>query len=61
MIKRRKLLVALGVGALTIPHASFAQKQPPKVARIGLLEATSASSHATRTEALRAGLREVAG
>ena len=54
---RRKLLVALGAGTLAAPLACFAQQQPPKVARIGLLHAASASSFANRREALIAGLR----
>ena len=59
MMRRRKLLIALGVGALTAPLASFAQQQPPKVARIGFLGPTSASTSASRVEALRAGLRDL--
>ena len=47
------------MGALGAPPAGFAQPQRSKVARIGLLEATSASSHATWREALIAGLREL--
>ena len=43
---RRKLLLALGTGALAAPLACFAQQQRSKVARIGLLEAASASSYA---------------
>ena len=59
MITRRKLLLALGTGALAAPLACFAQQQRSKVARIGLLEATSASSSAKGREALIAGLREL--
>ena len=54
MITRRRLLLAL---ALAAPLACFAQRS--KVARIGLLEATSPSSSANRREALIAGLREL--
>ena len=36
MNNRRKLIVALGAGALTAPLASFAQ-QPGKVWRVGIL------------------------
>ena len=46
-------------GALAAPLACFAQQQRSKVARIGLLEAASASSYANRREALIAGLREL--
>ncbi len=57
MNNRRKLLVALGAGALTAPLACFAQPQRLKVARIGLLEPASLS--ANWREALIAGLREL--
>ncbi len=59
MISRRKLLVALGAGALGAPLASFAQQQPAKIPRIGFLGATSATGYARQVEALRAGLREL--
>src|SRR5436190_2880255 len=59
MNSRRKLLVALSAGALAAPLACFAQQQRPKVARIGLLEADSATSSANLREALLAGLREL--
>src|SRR2546430_6763435 len=59
MNNRRRLVIALGTGALTAPLACFAQQQRPKVARIGLLEASSASSSAKVREALIRGLREL--
>src|SRR5207248_1115682 len=59
MNNRRKLLVALSAGALAAPLACFAQHQRPKVARIGLLEASSASSSANLRETLIRGLREL--
>ena len=59
MITRRELLIVLGAGALAAPLASFAQQQTTKVFRIGFLGATSASSSASRVEALRAGLRDL--
>src|SRR5437870_4988596 len=59
MNSRRKLLVALSAGALAAPLACFAQQERSKVARIGLLDATSASSSANRHKALIAGLREL--
>ncbi len=59
MNSRRKLLVVLSAGALAAPLACFAQQQRPKVARIGLLEASSASSSANLREALIRGLREL--
>jgi putative ABC transport system substrate-binding protein len=52
---RRKILIALGAGALAAPLAAFAQ-QKGKVWRIGFLGAVSA---ADRVEALRAGLRDL--
>ena len=58
MNNRRKLIVALGAGALAAPLSSFAQK-PPKVARIGYLGPTSAAGAADRIAALRAGLRDL--
>ena len=57
MNTRRRLVLALGAGGLAAPLASFAQQNPPKVARIGYLDATSASASASRVEALREGLR----
>ena len=58
MNNRRKLLVALGAGALAAPLTSFAQ-QKVKVWRIGFLGTASASGFAQRVEALRAGLRDL--
>ena len=58
MTTRRQIVLALGASALT-PFACFAQSQPSKVARIGFLGSESASSFASRIEALRAGLREL--
>jgi putative ABC transport system substrate-binding protein len=55
---RRKIIVALGAGALTAPFASFAQ-QPAKIYRIGFLDIGSANSRADRVESFRAGLREL--
>ena len=59
MNTRRRLVLALGAGALAAPLASFAQQKPAKVARIGFLGAASASGFASRVEALRAGLRDL--
>lgn len=56
---RRELLIAFGAGFLAAPLACFAQQSRPKLARIGLLEATSASSSETGREALIARLREL--
>ena len=58
MIVRRHFILVLGVSALAAPLASIAQQRPARLARIGLLAALSASSLASRVEALRAGLRE---
>jgi putative tryptophan/tyrosine transport system substrate-binding protein len=58
MNNRRKLLVALGVGALATPLTAFAQ-QKGKVWRIGFLGTASASGYAGRVDALRAGLRDL--
>ena len=59
MNTRRRIVLALGAGALAAPLASFAQQKPAKVARIGFLGAASASDWASRVEALREGLRDL--
>ena len=56
MNNRRKLVVALGAGALAVPFSSFAQQQG-KVWRIGFL--SSRPGIDDYTEALRQGLREL--
>ena len=63
MITRRKIVIALGAGALApfaslAPLAGFAQQQG-KVWRVGLLISGSESGTASRIEALRGGLREL--
>jgi len=58
MNNRRKLVIALGAGALAAPLATFAQ-QKDKVWRIGFLGTATASGFAGRVEALRAGLRDL--
>ena len=58
MNNRRKLVVALGAGALTAPFASIAQQQG-KIWRIGYLASQSASSELDRLEDMRAGLRDL--
>ena len=58
MNNRRKLIIALGAGALAAPLASFAQQQG-KVWRVAYLSSESASSHRLVVEALRAGLRDL--
>jgi putative ABC transport system substrate-binding protein len=57
MNNRRKLVIALGAGALVAPFGSFAQPQG-KVWRVGFLGVESASALSSRVEALRAGLRD---
>ena len=37
MITRRRIVIAIGAGALTAPLASFAQQPPGKVPRVGIL------------------------
>ncbi len=54
MNKRRQILIALGVSALTSPISSFAQ-QPAKLPRLGWLAAGSTT--ATMINAFRQGLR----
>ena len=58
MISRRKLLVALGAGALAAPMSSFAQQQG-KVWRIGFLEPTPVESHQHLLGAFRQRLRDL--
>jgi putative ABC transport system substrate-binding protein len=59
MTTRRKLLVALGAGALVAPLASFAQQQPAKVARIGFLGNSTAALEANLIGPFREGLRDL--
>ena len=58
MNTRRKLLIALGAGALTAPLSSIAQP-PPKIRRIGFLGSATAAANVQRMDALRAGLRDL--
>jgi putative ABC transport system substrate-binding protein len=55
---RRKLVIALGAGALVAPLASLAQLQGKNL-RIGLLARTSAASLAGQLDAFRQGLRDL--
>ena len=57
MNNRRKVLLALGAGALAAPFGSFAQQQG-KVWRVGFLSSENPAAYKTRVEALRAGLRD---
>jgi putative tryptophan/tyrosine transport system substrate-binding protein len=57
-MRRIGLAVALTVSLALAPFASEAQ-EAGKVYRIGFLGPSSASTHANRVEALRAGLREL--
>jgi putative tryptophan/tyrosine transport system substrate-binding protein len=59
MNNRRKLLVALGAGALAAPFGSVAQQPTARMHRIGFLGPTSAAGIASRLEAFRAGLRDL--
>src|SRR6202049_1620896 len=58
MNARRRLVLALMAGALTVPHAPSAQ-HPTKSARIGFLAPTSPQVLSTRLQAFRDGLREL--
>ena len=53
---RRRLLIAIGAGALASPLLSLAQT---KVWRVGFLGALSPATYSVYTDALRAGLREL--
>ncbi len=59
MITRRKLLVALGSGALAAPLASFAQQQAKKVPRVGYLFSFVPSEGQHLWQACRQGLKEL--
>ena len=58
MMKRRKLLIALGAGALAASLASFAQQQQ-KVYRVGILGTGTAASFSSYYEAFSQGLGEL--
>jgi putative ABC transport system substrate-binding protein len=58
MNNRRKLIVALGAGALTTPLAALSQPQA-KTYRIGFLSAAPLASITSRTDALRRGLKDL--
>jgi putative ABC transport system substrate-binding protein len=59
MNDRRGFLIVLGAAYAMRPLGTFAQNQPARSARIGILNAESASSASARIDALRAGLREL--
>jgi putative ABC transport system substrate-binding protein len=56
MNNRRKLVIALGAGALTAPFAPFAQQPPMPV--VGFLSSVSPDLFAERIRAFRQGLSE---
>jgi putative tryptophan/tyrosine transport system substrate-binding protein len=56
-MRRREFITLLGGAAAAWPLS--ARAQPAKTARIGFLGLVSASSHASRIAALRAGLRDL--
>src|SRR5262245_51122508 len=58
MNNRRRILVALGAGAIAASGGSFAQPQI-KLWRIGFLGPNSAASNSDRMEALRLALRDL--
>ena len=58
MNNRRKLIIALGAGALAAPFGSFAQQQS-KVWRIGFLWESKQSSYVARLDAFKTGMREL--
>jgi len=59
MNNRRKLLIALGMGAIAMPFGCFAQTPAPGMHRIGFLGITSAADTEMRLDALRVGLRNL--
>ena len=58
MNARRRLIFALGAGALAAPIGSLAQ-QPKRIFRIGFLATGSPFNSASRVEGFRTGLREL--
>lgn len=59
MIIRRKLIVALGVGALGAPFASFAQLHDKKMPRVGYLSVATAERDKEWLIAFRQGLKDL--
>ncbi len=62
MNNRRKLIIALGAGALTAPLAALAQQQPNKVPRIAFLSGRGSPTAANpdpNADAFREGLRDL--
>ena len=59
MNNRRKLVIALGAGALITPLASYSQQPTSRMRRIGFLGTTSAASIEKRLVAFRSGMREL--
>ena len=58
MNNRRRLVIALGAGALAAPFASYAQQQP-KIPRIGILSSFTSAGSADWHQALQMGLRDL--
>jgi putative ABC transport system substrate-binding protein len=55
----RRIFLTLAIGAAWTPHASLAQRQSPKMRRIGYLDTSSSSIASIRLDRLRAGLRDL--
>ena len=58
-MRRREFIALACVAASSVPWPHVARAQQPRVARVGFLGLGSASSHAARMAALRAGLRDL--
>jgi putative ABC transport system substrate-binding protein len=56
---RRKLLIAIGAGALAAPLASFAQPRATKIPHVGYLSTGSAASNGAFLDAFKNALREL--
>ena len=59
MVTRRRVVIALGAGALAAPLATFAQQQERRVQRIGYLGGATVQAHAGYLAAFRQGLTEL--
>jgi putative ABC transport system substrate-binding protein len=58
-MERRRLLIAIGAGALAVPLPSFAQQKATKIPLIGFLGTEFAENEARHIEAMRTGLRDL--
>ena len=58
-MSRRRFVTAIGFGALALPWVALAQQVSGRTHRVGCLFAASPTAWRSRTEAFRAGMREL--